>query len=70
MKINFKHKAPTITFEHKQGRPKKTDEERADKMKKIYFTSSELEELKEAHQVSGLSFSSFIKTLVKKGLEC
>lgn len=70
MKVNFKTTPKKVSFEDepkKQGRPPKQDKAIA---KKIYFNKTELKELKTLQEASGLGFSPFIKTLIKKGLEC
>jgi len=74
MKINFKTKTEKISFEDKptkQGRPP-VQTEKADKVKKIFFKASELEELEILYKINNSynSFSSFLKSLIKKGVQC
>jgi len=71
MKVNFKTTTKKISFDTKQGRPLKTTE-KADKVKKVFFTQTELTELiaLQEEKYTSLSFSMFIKELIKKGQEC
>jgi len=75
MKLNFKTEEQKIIFkeETKIGRPKKTTE-KADKVKKIFFTKSELEEIENLYikelENENISLSSFLKKLIKKGIKC
>jgi len=70
MKVNFKTNTKKVSFETKQGRPPKTTE-KADKVKKIFFTQTELTELEELYTLnSETSFSIFLKSLIKKGIKC
>lgn len=71
MKVNFKHTPKKISFEKKQGRPP-VQTEKADKVKKIFFKASEIEELENLYKItnSEVSFSLFLKGLIKKGIQC
>jgi hypothetical protein len=73
MKVNFKTSTKKISFETKKGRPPKTTE-KADKVKKVFFKQSELEELEEHYNSKNknidVSFSLFLKSLIKKGMKC
>jgi hypothetical protein len=72
MKVNFKTTNKKISFDtNKQGRPPKTTE-KTDKVKNVFFTQTELTKLiaLQEEKYTNLSFSMFIKELIKKGQEC
>jgi hypothetical protein len=77
MKLNFKTTTPQINFtspNKKVGRPPKKTE-KINIMKKIYFKKSEYELLeseyiKHLEQKEDISFSVFLKQLIKKGIQC
>ena len=73
MKVNFKTSTKKISFETKKGRPPKTTG-KADKVKKVFFTQTELTQLEELYNIElenmNISFSVYLKSLIKKGLKC
>jgi len=77
MKLNFKTTTQQIDFtspNKKVGRPPKKTE-KTNIMKKIYFKKSEYELLeseyiKHLEQKEDISFSVFLKQLIKKGIKC
>lgn len=76
MRLNFKTKNPQINFtspNKKVGRPPKIGE-KADIMKKIYFKKSEYKLLEKEYikhlEQEDISFSVFLKQLIKKGIQC